>query len=68
MQTIEINNLIAYIRKHQYTINYCFFFSVHILTWNVSSKYPENLSVHKLLGLENKPENDTHRPDLYVIG
>lgn len=42
--------------------------NVHILTWNVSSKYPENLSVHKLLGLENKPENDSHRPDLYVIG
>lgn len=42
--------------------------SIHILTWNVSSKFPENLPVHKLLGLESKPENDSHRPDLYVIG
>ncbi|XP_055317820.1 inositol polyphosphate 5-phosphatase K [Sitodiplosis mosellana] len=40
----------------------------HILTWNVSSKYPENLPVHILLGLEKKSEMDTHQPDFIVIG
>ncbi|XP_031634308.1 inositol polyphosphate 5-phosphatase K [Contarinia nasturtii] len=40
----------------------------HILTWNVSSKFPENLPVHILLGLEKKADKDTHRPDLFVIG
>lgn len=42
--------------------------SIHILTWNVSSKYPENLPVHILLGLEKNADNDTHRPDLFVLG
>lgn len=40
----------------------------HILTWNVSTKFPENLPVHILLGLEKKAEKDTHRPDFFVIG
>lgn len=44
------------------------FCSVYILTWNVSSKYPENIPVHVLLGLEKKPDMDTHRPDFYIIG
>lgn len=44
-------------------------FSLYIVTWNVSSKYPDNIrDLHKLLGLESKPENDTHQPDFYVIG
>lgn len=50
----------------------CFFFiqiySVYIATWNVSSKYPDAVHLNKLLGLENNPENDLHRPDIYVIG
>lgn len=41
---------------------------VHIITWNVSSKYPENLPVHSLFGLEKNADNDHHRPDIYVIG
>lgn len=45
-----------------------FFHSIHILTWNVSSKFPENLPIHILFGLEKKSENDTHRPDFFVIG
>lgn len=40
----------------------------HILTWNVSSKFPESLPVHILLGLEKKADKDTHRPDFFVIG
>lgn len=53
------------------TVFFLFFFlfhSVHILTWNVGSKYPDNITVHKLLGLESKPDQDTHRADIYVIG
>lgn len=44
------------------------FYRFHIITWNVSSKFPENLPVHILLGLEKKAETDTHRPDFFVIG
>lgn len=40
----------------------------HILTWNVSSKFPENLPIHVLLGLEKKADTETHRPDFFVIG
>lgn len=43
-------------------------FSIHILTWNVSTKYPEHLPVHLLLGLEKNADNDHHRPDIFVIG
>lgn len=42
--------------------------SVYIATWNVSSKSPDAVHLPKLLGLEKNPENDLHRPDIYVIG
>lgn len=41
---------------------------MYIATWNVSSKSPDAVHLQKLLGLENNPENDLHRPDIYVIG
>lgn len=46
----------------KYTLDIC------IVTWNVGSKYPENLLVNTLLGLENRPELDLHVPDFYIIG
>ncbi len=49
-------------------INKIQFFSIYIVTWNVSTKYPEGIALNNLLGLENNPENDLHRPDFYVIG
>ncbi|XP_037032683.1 inositol polyphosphate 5-phosphatase K isoform X2 [Bradysia coprophila] len=42
--------------------------NIYIVTWNVSTKYPEGIALNNLLGLENNPENDLHRPDFYVIG
>lgn len=44
------------------------FRSIYIVTWNVSTKYPEGIALNNLLGLENNPENDLQRPDFYVIG
>ncbi|XP_040163687.1 phosphatidylinositol 4,5-bisphosphate 5-phosphatase A-like isoform X3 [Anopheles arabiensis] len=41
---------------------------IYIVTWNVSTKFPENISLNKLLGLENRPEQDSHLPDFFVIG
>ncbi|XP_049289905.1 inositol polyphosphate 5-phosphatase K isoform X4 [Anopheles funestus] len=41
---------------------------IYIVTWNVSTKFPETISLNKLLGLENRPEQDTHLPDFFVIG
>uniref|UniRef100_A0A182Q6W8 Inositol polyphosphate-related phosphatase domain-containing protein n=1 Tax=Anopheles farauti TaxID=69004 RepID=A0A182Q6W8_9DIPT len=41
---------------------------IYIVTWNVSTKFPENISLNKLLGLENRPEQDTHLPDVFVVG
>ncbi|XP_053680610.1 inositol polyphosphate 5-phosphatase K-like [Anopheles nili] len=40
----------------------------YIVTWNVSTKFPENISLNRLLGLENRPEQDTHLPDFFVVG
>ncbi|KFB38383.1 AGAP011644-PA-like protein [Anopheles sinensis] len=50
----------AYRTHHSYRI--------YIVTWNVSTKFPENISLNKLLGLENRPEQDTHLPDFFVVG
>lgn len=41
---------------------------IYIVTWNVSTKFPENLSLHKLLGLESTPQQETDLPDFFVIG
>lgn len=41
---------------------------LYIVTWNVSTKFPENLSLHKLLGLQSSPEQETDLPDFFVIG
>lgn len=41
---------------------------IYILTWNVSTKYPDSSPLTNLLGLEKHPENDQHQPDFFVIG
>lgn len=43
-------------------------FSVYITTWNVSSRYPESVTVHQLLGLGSTPDPNEQLPDFYVIG
>ncbi|XP_055378778.1 inositol polyphosphate 5-phosphatase K isoform X2 [Condylostylus longicornis] len=41
---------------------------IYIVTWNVSTKSPDNISLSNLLGLGNNPDADQHHPDLYAIG
>ncbi|XP_055620415.1 phosphatidylinositol 4,5-bisphosphate 5-phosphatase A isoform X2 [Toxorhynchites rutilus septentrionalis] len=41
---------------------------LYIVTWNVSAKFPENLSLHKLLGLDLNTNQETEFPDFFVIG
>ncbi|XP_055592832.1 phosphatidylinositol 4,5-bisphosphate 5-phosphatase A isoform X2 [Uranotaenia lowii] len=41
---------------------------IYIVTWNVSTKFPENLSLHKLLGIESSSQLDSDLPDFFVIG
>lgn len=40
---------------------------LYIVTWNVSTKFPENLSLGELLGLQSSAQ-DTDLPDFFVIG
>lgn len=42
--------------------------TLYVITWNVGTKYPENVLLESLLGLEKLPKNDQHNPDFYVIG
>ncbi|XP_055688987.1 phosphatidylinositol 4,5-bisphosphate 5-phosphatase A-like isoform X1 [Lutzomyia longipalpis] len=42
--------------------------NIHIVTWNVSTRYPEGVALHSLLGLNTNPEHDGDLPDFYVIG
>lgn len=43
-------------------------FSVYVATWNVSSRYPDSVTVHQLLGIGSTPHPDEHLPDFFVIG
>lgn len=43
-------------------------FSVYIATWNVSTRYPDWVTVHELLGLGSVPNPDEQLPDFFVIG
>lgn len=45
-----------------------YLFSFYIVTWNVGTKYPDNLLLNQLLNLEKHPEHDVGLPDFYVIG
>uniref|UniRef100_A0A182WEK7 Inositol polyphosphate-related phosphatase domain-containing protein n=1 Tax=Anopheles minimus TaxID=112268 RepID=A0A182WEK7_9DIPT len=53
------------VKQDHRTHNAC---RIYIVTWNVSTKFPESISLNKLLGLETRPEQDTHLPDFFVIG
>lgn len=44
-----------------------FNFSIYIATWNVSTKYPDNISLNELLDIDNHFK-DRIMPDLYIIG
>lgn len=41
---------------------------IYIVTWNVSTKFPDNISLNKLLGLETNAQSDTDLPDFFVVG
>lgn len=40
--------------------------SVYVITWNVGSRYPDNISLTNLLQLHDADK--THLPDIYAIG
>ncbi|EDS30898.1 skeletal muscle/kidney enriched inositol 5-phosphatase [Culex quinquefasciatus] len=41
---------------------------IYIVTWNVSTKFPDNISLNKLLGLEASAQSDADLPDFFVFG
>ncbi|XP_039434852.1 phosphatidylinositol 4,5-bisphosphate 5-phosphatase A-like isoform X3 [Culex pipiens pallens] len=43
-------------------------FRIYIVTWNVSTKFPDNISLNKLLGLEASAQSDADLPDFFVVG
>lgn len=43
-------------------------FNVYIITWNVGTKYPDDLSLFNLLGLKSHNCPNESTPDLYAIG
>ncbi|XP_055923532.1 phosphatidylinositol 4,5-bisphosphate 5-phosphatase A-like isoform X2 [Eupeodes corollae] len=43
-------------------------FNVYIITWNVGTKYPDDLSLYNLLGLKSHTCPGESLPDLYAIG
>lgn len=42
-------------------------YRVFVVTWNVGSRFPDNISLRNLLGINNSVE-DHHLPDIYAIG
>lgn len=42
-------------------------YRVYVVTWNVGSRFPDNISLRNLLGLNSAVE-DHHLPDIYAIG
>jgi hypothetical protein len=43
-------------------------FSFYVVTWNVGTRYPDDITLHDLLGLEGNPKNDHHAPDFFICG
>uniref|UniRef100_A0A0A1WZH3 Phosphatidylinositol 4,5-bisphosphate 5-phosphatase A n=1 Tax=Zeugodacus cucurbitae TaxID=28588 RepID=A0A0A1WZH3_ZEUCU len=44
-------------------------YSVYVVTWNVGSRFPDNISLRSLLGLQGVDEqNPQDLPDIYAIG
>ncbi|XP_055854182.1 phosphatidylinositol 4,5-bisphosphate 5-phosphatase A-like isoform X3 [Episyrphus balteatus] len=43
-------------------------FNVYIVTWNVGTKYPDDLSLYNLLGMKSHTCPNESTPDLYAIG
>ncbi|KAM7349424.1 inositol polyphosphate 5-phosphatase K [Cochliomyia hominivorax] len=42
-------------------------YRVYVVTWNVGSRFPDNISLRNLLGLNSAIE-DHHLPDIYALG
>lgn len=42
-------------------------FSLYLVTWNVSQKYPDNITLDDLLGIDSNAE-DKRLHDVYIIG
>lgn len=51
-------------RKHSAHFRRLSLCSLYIVTWNVSQKYPDHITLHDLLGVEN----DKDLPDIYIVG
>lgn len=47
--------------------NEIFFCRLYIVTWNVSSKYPDNLKLNDLLDIDIHRRDD-NLPDVYIVG
>lgn len=43
-------------------------YSVYVVTWNVGSRFPDNISLRSLLGLQGVEKNSHDLPDIYAIG
>ncbi|KAH8338825.1 hypothetical protein KR074_001560, partial [Drosophila pseudoananassae] len=48
-------------------------YRVYVVTWNVGSRFPDNISLRQLLGLhdvgaEESEEEKAHLPDIYALG
>ncbi|ALC48883.1 CG9784 [Drosophila busckii] len=46
-------------------------YRVYVVTWNVGSRFPDNISLRQLLGLQDDASGDgsnMHLPDIYAIG
>ncbi|XP_034475415.1 inositol polyphosphate 5-phosphatase K [Drosophila innubila] len=45
-------------------------YRVYVVTWNVGSRFPDNISLRQLLGLHNDASGDSadYLPDIYAIG
>ncbi|XP_015017193.2 inositol polyphosphate 5-phosphatase K [Drosophila mojavensis] len=45
-------------------------YRVYVITWNVGSRFPDNISLRQLLGLQGEASGDAAQelPDIYAIG
>lgn len=43
------------------------FFSLYVVTWNVSTKYPDNVKLNELLNIDAH-QTEKSLPDIYIVG
>lgn len=61
LDTFHISELMTLILSHSV------FFSLYIVTWNVSTKYPDNITLNDLLDIDTTIK-DKPLPDVYIVG